>query len=183
MKNFFIASTFLFFTLPAGNVIAQTSQSSSQTSTGSNNRLSVTISNSNGVSSSATSTPNFDVYTSAKLIVGPGSTSFQDVTDPAASISASGQGNPAQLLDSSGQLINSSYSSNANGVAQGAASTGNIQYGEGTAYEVKITPKDVSGKARDSYSTATGSATGTVSTQLSIDSTNSNFVNTFLSSF
>jgi hypothetical protein len=160
----------LFVAVQANQALAQATQSTSQTSTGTTNRLSVTISNTNGVSSSATMTPNFDVYTSAKLIVGPDSTSYQEITDPAASLSNTG--NTA-----------GSTSSSASGTAQGASSIGNIKYGDGTAYEVKITPKDVDGQARDSYSTAQGSASGNVTTQILIDSTSSSFVNTFLSSF
>jgi hypothetical protein len=115
-------------------------------------------------------TPNFDVYTSAKLIVGPDSTSFQEITDPTA------------VLSNTGNTPGSTTSS-ASGAAQGASSIGNLKYGEGTAYEVRITPKDIEGQPKDTYSTAQGSASGNVTTQLVIDSTSSNFVNSFFSSF
>jgi hypothetical protein len=170
MKKIALLVAMLVLTANDNKVLAQATQSTSSTNTGTSNKLSVTISNTNGVSSSATMTPNFDVYTSAKLIVGPDSTSYQEITDPAAS------------LANTGNTVGSS-SSTASGTVQGASSIGNIKYGDGTAYEVRITPKDIDGVAKDSYSTAQGQASGNVTTQILIDSTSSSFVNTFLSSF
>jgi hypothetical protein len=170
MKRFLLAAVVLMTLAPAQQAYAQATQSTSNSSTGTTNRLSVTISNTNGVSSSATMTPNFDVYTSAKLIVGPDSTSFQEISDPTAALNNTGN-------------TPGSTSSSASGVAQGASSIGNIKYGDGTAYEVRITPKDNEGQPRDAYSTAQGSASGNVTTQIVIDSTSSSFVNAFFSSF
>lgn len=170
MKKLFLAAVVLVVLAPAQQAYAQATQTNTNSTTGTTNRLSVTISNTNGVSSSATMTPNFDVYTSAKLVVGPDSTSFQEISDPTAALGNTGN-------------TPGSASSSASGTAQGASSIGNIKYGEGTAYEVRITPKDIDGQPKETYSTAQGSASGNVTTQLVIESTSSSFVNAFFSSF
>lgn len=170
MSKLFLLAIVFVTLAPAKQVYAQATQTNTNTSTGTTNRLSVTISNTNGVSSSATMTPNFDVTTSAKLVVGPGSTSFQDISDPTA------------LVNSSGNTPGST-SSSASGIVQGSSSIGEIKYGEGTAYQVTITPKTNASGTKDSYSTAQGSANGNVTTQIVIDSTSSSFSNAFFSSF
>ena len=160
--------------------LAETTTATSNTSTGSSNRLTISITNTSGVQSSASMTPNFDVYTSAKLVVAPGSTSAQDIIDPQAAISAN-----------SGST-GSTFSSGAQGIANGAGSSSKVIMDEST-YEVRITPKYLctgdsdctTGTAIDklSYNTASGSASGNITNTLSIDSTSSNFVNTFVSNY
>lgn len=171
MKNIILATFMLVILAPPQQASAQvTTQTTQNTNTGTSNRMTVTISNTNGVSSSATMTPDFDVFTSAKLVVDPRSTSFQEITDPAANLSNNGN-------------IEGSTSSSASATLLGASSIGNILYGDGTAYSVQISPKNPDGEPKDSYSTAQGSASGNVTTQIVIDSTSSSFVNAFFSSF
>lgn len=146
--------------------IAQVSQSSQA---GVTSKFSVTVTNQSGVQSSATMTPEFDVSTRAKLIVGENSSSQQAVNDPTASLNSSGVG---------------SSNTSASGSASGAYSSTVLNYGKGSEYLVEITPRTLAdGEKRGFTGTAEGRALGFMTNSLSIESTNSSFLNSFTSSF
>ena len=146
-------------------------QTTSNSQAGNVNRLTVTVSNQSGVQSSASMTPDFDVETSAKLIVGKNSSSSQNLTDPTAN------------LLTTGNTAGSSASSAAGSVS-GAGSSTVLNYGEGSEYSVKITPRNLGeGESRSPYASASGSAVGVMTNSVTIESTTSSFLSSFSSSF
>ena len=74
----------------AGSVSAQTT---SNTNTGATQKLTMTVTNTHGINTSASMTPDFDVVTYAKLVIKPdGSSSFQSAGDGAGAAMAVGDG-------------------------------------------------------------------------------------------
>ena len=141
-------------------------QESTSANEGSKSTFSLTLTQSHGVSSSVTMTPDYIVKTTANLVVGPGSKTEQTTLQ---STSASLNPNGDRGLE-----------------ANGASGTQTINYGDGTQYQVQISPRitsevDQSWKAMP-LSQASGQATGISTTQLTVDSTTSSFVNTFVNS-
>lgn len=145
---------------------AQQFQETTSATEGSKSSFSLTLTQSHGVSSSVTMTPDYIVKTTANLVVGEGSKTEQTTLQ---STSASLNPNGDRGLE-----------------ANGASGTQTIIYGEGTQYQVQISPRisnevDQSWKAMP-LSQASGQASGISTTQLTVDSTTSSFVNTFVNS-
>ena len=163
MKPYSIRALLLFVGLSGllhmGVARAQTQSQS--TSSGNTERFTISLTNTHGVSSSAQMTPDFDVKTTAKMIIGPGSTSSQTNADGALAVLEPGRG-----------------------ASQGVSGFTQVNFGEGTQYEVTITPRALAdGEKRTFLGTASGSASGSTSTSLTIDSTQSAFVNTLIQNF
>lgn len=165
----------IFFLLLTTSARAQLSERTSNESKGSSNSFTITINSTHGVQSSASRTPDFKVETYGNLVVGPNSTSIQENKDGASGVMSSGTGN-------------------GEGKTGGVSGMQRINFGEGTRYEVKIIPKTDSelcpnGTGQNSgckipeYGTANASSTGSTSTSLTVTSTESSFVNSFIKSF
>lgn len=140
---------------------AQAQTQSSSTNSGDSQRFTVSLTNTHGVSTSAQMTPDFDVKTTAKMIIGPGSSSNQTSADGALAILEPGRG-----------------------ASQGISGFTQVNFGDGTQYEVTITPRELAdGEKRNFLGTASGSASGSTNTTLTIESTQSSFVNTLIQNF
>jgi hypothetical protein len=151
--------------LPAG-VFAQQFQETRNATEGSTSRFSLTLTQTHGVSSSVTMTPDYLVETKANLVIAPGSSTKQETLQQAtASLNPNGE----RGLE-----------------ANGATGKQDIFYADGTQYQVQITPRikdpnDNSWKTQP-LSQASGQAGGVTSTNLTVDSTVSSFVNSFVNS-
>jgi len=165
-----VLSTFLHAT-----AWAQLSENTNNTSTGSSNSFTITVTSTHGVQTSASRTPDFKVETYGNMIVGPGSTSIQENKDGASGTMSSGSGI-------------------GEGQTGGVSGMQRINFGEGTRYEVKIIPKSDQEICPNGSGAATGcfipeignanaSSTGSTTTSITVNSTESSFVNTFIKSF
>lgn len=135
--------------------------------TGSTQRFSLSINQTHGVSASATMTPDMMVKTDAVLNVGSDSFTGQDTT----------AGTSASMTPSS-MLTN------------GLSGSTLIKYDNGTSYSVNIGPRtyrDPQGNEVPlildnirSTSTASGQSSGFTNTTITVDSTNSSFINSFV---
>ena len=84
------ASLGLTLALSAAPALAQTTNN---TNTGATQKLTMTVTNTHGINTSASMTPDFDVVTYAKLVIKPdGSSSFQSAGDGAAAAMNIGDG-------------------------------------------------------------------------------------------
>jgi hypothetical protein len=164
MKNHVISvsqALLLSALLPALSVKAQ-SQTSTQSSDGTSQKLTVSLTSTHGVSTSAQMSPDFDVTTSAKMIIRPDSFSTQAAADGASAAFTPGLG----------------------GGSQGISGVNQVNFGAGTEYSVNIKPRELGpGEAPSILGTASGSAVGTTNTSLTIESTQSSFVNTLTQQF
>ena len=141
--------------------MAQT-QTVTQSNEGSSQKLSVSLTSTHGVSTSAQMSPDFDVTTNAKMIIGPGSYSTQSSADGASAAFTPGVG----------------------GATKGITGINQINFGTGTEYSVNITPREMgANEARSILGTAAGTAVGTTNTTLTIESTQSSFINTLMQQF
>jgi hypothetical protein len=115
------------------------------------------------------------VETYGNMVVGAGSTSIQENKDGASGTMSSGNGI-------------------GEGQTTGIAGMQRINFGEGTRYEVKITPKSDleicpngtgagTGCVIPEIGNASASSTGSTTTSISVNSTESSFVNTFIKTF
>lgn len=160
--------------LPLG-AHAQLSENTNNVSRGSSNTFTITINSTHGIQTNASRTPDFAVETYGNMVVGPDSTSIQENKDGASGYMKTGGG------EGLGQSV-------------GVSGMQRINFGEGTRYEVKIIPKseaEICGVASASgaacslpeIGTANASSVGTTSTSITVNSTESSFVNTFIRSF
>jgi len=154
---------------------AQLSENTNNVSRGSSNTFTITINSTHGIQTSASRTPDFAVETYGNMVVGPGSTSIQENKDGASGYMRTGGG------EGLGQSV-------------GVSGMQRVNFGEGTRYEVKIIPKteaEICGAASTSgtaciipeIGNANASSVGTTSTSITVNSTESSFVNTFIRSF
>lgn len=161
----------LFLSYP-DQASAQIKENTSNESKGSTNSFTVTINSTHGIQSSASRTPDFKVETYGNMVVGENSTSIQENKDGSSGYMTSGAG------EGIGQTV-------------GVSGMQRINFGEGTRYEVKITPKSDSEICPDpaanctipEIGTANASSTGSTSTSISVNSTESTFFNTFIRTF
>lgn len=100
--------------------VSRSQTQSSNSNSGESQRFTVSLTNTHGVSTSAQMTPEFDVKTTAKMIIGPGSSSNQTSSDGALAILEPGRG-----------------------ASQGISGFTDVKFGEGTQYEVLITPREL----------------------------------------
>jgi hypothetical protein len=150
----------LFLSYP-DQAIAQIKENTSNESKGSTNSFTITINSTHGIQSSASRTPDFKVETYGNMVVGENSTSIQENKDGSSGYMTSGAGE---------------------GIGQTVGVSG---------YEVKITPKSDSEICPDpaanctipEIGTANASSTGSTSTSISVNSTESTFFNTFIRTF
>jgi len=154
---------------------AQLSEDTNNRSTGSSNSFTISVTSTHGIQTSASRTPDFRVETYGNMVVGPGSTSIQENKDGASGTMSSGNGL-------------------GEGQTAGIAGMQRINFGEGTRYEVKIIPKTdqeicpngtgpATGCTIPEIGNASASSTGSTTTSISVNSTESSFVNTFIKSF
>jgi len=158
----------------------------SQNTSGESNRLTVTLTTTHGVSGSSAATPDYMADIKANMIIGPGSGSNSQVSDTVAASLALGNGSKTGIQDMSlggDGIVRTAApdtSVGASGFAKGLGGSTTLNL-DGSNYTVIIKPKD--GVTPGSSSVASGQASGSASTTLQVDATNSNFVNTFLQSF
>jgi len=175
-RFYFIASMLahvgVIFLTP-NTCLAQLSENTNNVSRGSSNTFTITINSTHGIQTNASRTPDFAVETYGNMVVGPGSTSIQENKDGASGYMKTGGG------EGLGQSV-------------GVSGMQRINFGEGTRYEVKIVPKTEaeicsaeSGAtcAVPDIGNASASSIGTTSTSITVNSTESSFVNTFIRSF
>jgi hypothetical protein len=151
---------------------AQLSENTNNVSRGSSNTFTITINSTHGIQTNASRTPDFAVETYGNMVVAPDSTSIQENKDGASGYMKTGGG------EGIGQSV-------------GVSGMQRINFGEGTRYEVKIIPKTeaemcpagTTGCTLPEIGNANGSAVGTTSTSITVNSTESSFVNTFIRSF
>jgi hypothetical protein len=151
---------------------AQLSENTNNESRGSTNTFTITINSQHGVQTNASRTPDFKVETFGSMIVGPDSTSIQTNNDGASGfMSTSGGVGEGQTVGVSGMQ--------------------RVNFGDGTRYEVTITPKSdqeiCPPGATDckipEIGNASASSTGSTTTAITVTSTESSFVNSFIRSF
>ena len=157
----FIPAILLSAVFATASAKAQT-QTVTQSNDGTSQKLSVSLTSTHGVSTSAQMSPDFDVTTSAKMIIGPGSFSTQASADGASAAFTPGLG----------------------GATQGITGMNQVNFGTGTEYSVTITPRELGpNETRSILGTASGSAVGTTNTTLTIESTQSSFINSLTQQF
>lgn len=148
----------------AGSVDAQQVQRTNNATSGSSNSFTLNITQVHGVSSSATMTPDYMVETKANLVVGPNSYTRQSATD----------GTSASLNPGGISGLNSS----------GVSADTRIDYQNGTEYGVIIKPRNAAEllpeQRQRALSNATGMSSGSTSTVLTVESTQSSFINSFV---
>ena len=160
-RIFSLSSLFIGILLLATSSSAHT-QTVTQSNEGSSQKFSVSLTSTHGVTTSAQMTPDFDVTTSAKMAIGPGSSSSQTSADGTSATFTPGLG----------------------GASKGITGINKINFGTGTEYSVIITPRDsIKNESRSVVGIASGSAVGTTNTTLTIDSTQSSFFNTLMQQF
>lgn len=156
----------------SNQAIAGLNENTNNESKGSSNSFTITINSTHGIQTNASRTPDFKVETYGNMVVGPGSTSIQENKDGSSGYMNSGGGS------GEGQTV-------------GVSGMQRINFGDGTRYEVKIIPKSDSeicppesvGCKIPEIGNASGSSVGTTSTSITVNSTESSFVNTFVRSF
>ena len=111
----------IFFVLLVFTLSAQ-AQTTNNTNTGATQKLTMTVTNTHGINTSASMTPDFDVVTYAKLVIKPdGSSSFQSAGD--------GAGAAMQIGDGSSQVG-----------TRGMSGGSTIEFDQGTEAWSLITP-------------------------------------------
>jgi len=151
---------------------AQLNENTNNESRGSSNSFTITINSTHGIQTSASRTPDFSVETYGNMVIGAGSTSIQENKDGSSGYMTSGGG------EGVGQTV-------------GVSGMQRVNFGEGTRYEVKIIPKTDAEICPASavnciipdIGNANASSTGTTSTSITVNSTESSFVNTFVRNF
>ena len=151
-------------------VKAQIKENTNNESRGSSNSFTITVNSTHGIQTNASRTPDFKVETYGNMVVGENSTSIQENKDGSSGFMKSGGGEGL-------------------GQTTGVSGMQRINFGEGTRYEVKITPKSDSELCPDpsavcsQIGTANASSTGSTTTSITVNSTESSFVNTFIRTF
>ena len=153
-------------------VKAQIKENTNNESRGSSNSFTITVNSTHGIQTNASRTPDFKVETYGNMVVGENSTSIQTNNDGSSGFMKSGGGEGL-------------------GQTTGVSGMQRINFGEGTRYEVKITPKSDSELCPDpsavcsipQIGTANASSTGSTTTSITVNSTESSFVNTFIRTF
>lgn len=147
-------------------VAAQQFQETQNTNTGTKQSFSITLTQSHGVTSNVTMTPDYIVSTKANIVLGAGSQISQE-----------------SIKGASGSLINNEITNDRGLTAEGVSGSTKVLYGEGSEYGITITPRitdpsDSSWKALP-LSQASGQVLGIATTILTVDSTSSSFINSF----
>ncbi len=163
----------IFPLLTSSPCLAQISEDTNNQSEGTSSSFTIKVMSTHGVQTNTSRTRDMNVEATGTLIVGPDSTSIQQNDDGSLGFISQADGT-------------------AQGQTQGVAGFQRINFGEGTRYDVKITTLDnelVCPTGGDIQCTIpdVGSASGTVlgqtSTTLTVDATQSSFVNSFIRSF
>lgn len=165
-------ATAMLLGIVESSAFAQLNENTNNVSRGSSNTFTITINSTHGIQSSASRTPDFAVETYGNMVIGPDSTSVQQNSDGTSGYMKTGGG------EGLGQTV-------------GVSGMQRINFGEGTRYEVKIIPKSdqeicptgASGCTIPEIGNANASSVGSTSTTISVNSTESSFVNTFIKSF
>lgn len=162
--------------------LAQSTEETNNRSTGSSNSFTITVTSTHGIQTSTSRTPDFNVEAFGNMVVGPDSTSIQENKDGTTGYMSSGGGEGlGQTLGVSGmQRIN---------FEPGSCDENNNC--SGTYYRTKITSKDndeICAGAGDqcvvpAIGNASASAIGSTSTSITVNATESSFVNSFIKSF
>ena len=166
MKNFFLTGIFcIVCSIQLGSRAEQLQETQNATS-GNKQSFSVTLTQTHGVTSSVTMTPDYIVSTKANVVVGAGSETNQQ----------SLKGATASLINDDPQNL---HGLNADGVSGSTI----IKYDQGTEYGITIAPritdpKDNSWKEMP-LSQASGQVLGITTTTLTVDSPSSAFINSF----
>lgn len=154
---------------------------------GEQNKLTVTLTSTQGVSASSVTTPGYAVSTKANMVIGPDSYTNTSVSDTVAASLSQGNGlatgSRDLSLSSSGNVVTTPTGPEgvgASGFAQGLKGSSMINL-NGSQYEVRINPVD--GYKHTETSISTGQASGSSGLTLGIESTSSSFINTFMQQF
>ena len=176
----FFCSTLIF--ISHNTAYAQSTEETNNRSTGSSNSFTITVTSTHGIQTSTSRTPDFNVEAFGNMVVGPNSTSIQENKDGTTGYMSSGGGEGlGQTLGVSGmQRIN---------FQPGSCDADNNC--TGTYYRTKITSKDnaeICAGAGDqcvipAIGNASASAIGSTSTSITVNATESSFVNSFIKSF
>jgi hypothetical protein len=169
MKPTILLSLLLTTFVIAAKADAQTSQLTENLNQGTRSSFSLTLTQTHGVSSNVTMTPDYLVTTKANLVVGAGSSTVQQT-----------------LKGTAASLINDESTRTRGLDAEGVSGNQTINYGTGTEYGVTITPR-IKNEEDDSWkstvlSQASGQALGISTSTLTVDSTNNSFINSFTNS-
>ena len=161
-----LLTTFAIFAVKSD---AQTTQLTENLNQGTRSSFSLTLTQTHGVSSNVTMTPDYLVTTKANLVVGAGSSTVQQT-----------------LKGTAASLINDEATKTRGLDAEGVSGNQTINYGTGTEYGVTITPR-IKSEEDDSWksivlSQASGQALGISTSTLTVDSTNNSFINSFTNS-
>jgi len=145
---------------------AQQFQETQNTNTGSKQTFSIILTQTHGVTSNVTMTPDYIVTTKANVVVGAGS-----------------EINQQSLKGASGSLINNDISNERGLTADGVSGSTRILYDQGTEYGITIAPRITDPKDNSwkdlPLSQASGQVLGIATTTLTVDSTSSAFINSF----
>lgn len=165
-----------------GSALAQSTEETNNQSTGSSNSFTITVTSTHGIQTSTSRTPDFNVEAFGNMVVGADSTSIQENKDGTTGFMSSGGGEGlGQTLGVSGmQRIN---------FEPGSCDENNNC--TGTYYRTQITSKDndeICAGAGDqcvvpAIGNASASAIGSTSTAITVNATESSFVNSFIKSF
>ena len=168
-SGIFFVCLFLFFSNQG--VFSQVIENTDNQTTGSSTTFQIKINSSHGVSTSITKTKDTDASASGTLIVGPNSTSIQENKDGASGFMQQGGGTGL-------------------GQTTGVSGFQRINFGEGTRYDASVrslTSEEfcagVTSCSLPEMGNASASANGNTSTTISVESTESAFINSFVRSF
>lgn len=179
LSVFAASSSFAQQQVPTGTVNTQDTK-------GESNRLTVTLTSTHGVSASSSATPDYMTDIKANMVIAPGSGTNTQVSDTVAASLALGSGSKTGIQDMAlgGDGITRTpagdNSIGASGFAKGLGGSTTLNL-DGSNYTVIIKPKE--GVTPNTSSIASGQASGSATTTMQIDATNSSFVNTFMQSF
>lgn len=167
--RFALFATALFFS--GSPSYSQVSENTNNQSDGSTSSFVIKVNSSHGVSTSISKTKDVDAFANATLIVGPNSTSIQENKDGASAFIGQDTG----LTQ---------------GNTSGVSGFQRINFGEGTRYDASLRSlsKEEYCSGLDScvlpdVGTGSASASGNTTTSLSVESSESSFVNSFIRSF
>ena len=162
--------------------LSQLSEETNNRSEGSSNSFTITVTSTHGISTSTSRTPDFNVEAYGNMVIGEGSTSIQENKDGTTGFMSSGGG------EGLGQTVGVSGMQRIEFVPGSCDASNNCT---GTYYRTKITSKDndeicanVVGQCDiPSIGNASASAVGSTSTAITVNATESSFVNSFIKSF
>jgi len=161
---YFVLALMTTMALSAAQVHGQQVTTTNNATSGSKQSFTLNVTQIHGVSSSATMTPDYIVETKANLVVGPNSYTRQNGAD----------GTTASLNPNGVTGLNSN----------GLSADMQINYQNGTEYGVIIKPRNTTelldSQRQRALSNATGQSSGSTSTIITVDSTQSSFINSFV---